>query len=113
MGTGRMDDTWVEALSRPERWAGNVAVCWADAPDRDGVWQPLGISVRGDVLVSDREYRYKHLHIRSRMQPARDTARMFREGRVLRAMGDREFREIPPTEGTAYWLTSGVAFGMV
>jgi hypothetical protein len=37
---------------------------------------------------------------------------MFREGRVLKAMGDREFREIKPGEGQAYWLTSRAVFGM-
>jgi hypothetical protein len=113
MSTRRMADTWLEALSRLERWAGDVAVCWAEALDRDGVWRLLGITVRGGVRVSDREYRYEHLRLRSRMQPARDTARMLREGRVLRSMGDREFREIAPTESNAYWLTSGSVFGMM
>jgi hypothetical protein len=111
--TRRIADAWLDALSRLERWAGDVAVCWAEAPDRDGAWRVLGITVRGGILVADLEYRYAHLRLRSRMQPARDTARMLREGRVLRAMGDREFREIPPTEGTAYWLTSGTVFGMI
>lgn len=113
MSTRRMTDTWLEAISRLERWAGDVAVCWAEAPDREGVWQVLGITVRGGVAVGDHEYRYEHLRLRSRMQGARDTARMLREGRVLRSMGDREFREIAPTESNAYWLTSGTNFGMM
>ena len=113
MSTRRIADSWPEALSRLERWAGDVALCWAEALDRDGTWQVLGITVRGGTLVGDREYRYETLRLRSRMQPAQDTARMLREGRVLRAMGDREFREIQATDGTAYWLTSGVVFGMV
>ncbi len=113
MGTRRMPDTWLEALSRLERWAGDVAVCWAEALDRDGSWRVLGITVRGGGSVGDREYRYQRLRLRSRMQPAGDTARMLREGRVLRAMGDREFRDMTPGEGTAYWLTSGSVFGMM
>jgi hypothetical protein len=46
------------------------------------------------------------------MQTAADTARNLREGRVLRSMGDREFREMQPTEGSAYWITSGASYGM-
>lgn len=112
MGTRWMKDTWVDALSRLERWAGDVAVCWAEAPDRSGAWKILGVTVRGDTRVPDVEYRYEHLQLRSRLQPAADTARMLREGRVLKAMGDREYRDIQATEGQAYWLTSGAVFGM-
>lgn len=112
MGTRWMEDKWLDALSRLERWAGDIAVCWAEAPDRSGAWKILGVTVRGGSRVGDLEYRYEHLRLRSRQQPAVDTAKMLREGRVLNAMGDREFREIPPTEGQAYWLTSGAIFGM-
>ncbi len=107
-----MKDAWVDALSRLERWDGDVAVSWAEAPDRSGAWALLGITLRGGTQVSDIDYRFEHLHVRSRMQPARTTAQMLREGRVLRAMGDREFREIQPTEGVAFWLTTGTTYGM-
>jgi hypothetical protein len=113
MSARRMTDTWLDALSRLERWKSPVAVSWAEALDRDSVWRLLGVTVRGGALVGDREYRYAHLRLRSRMQPPADTARNLREGRVLRSMGTREFREMQPTEGGAYWLTSGATFGMI
>lgn len=112
MATRWMKDTWVDALSRLERWDGDVAVSWAEAPDRAGAWTVLGVTVRGGTQVGDIDYRYEHLRLRSRLQPARYTAQLLREGRVLRPMGEREFREIQPTEGQAHWLTSGTSYGM-
>ena len=112
MATRWLKDTWVDALSRLDRWYGDLAVAWAEAPDRAGNWQLLGATIRGGVQAGDIEYRYETLRVRSRMQDPRGIAAMLREGRVLKAMGDREFREVQPTEGQAYWLTSGAVFGM-
>lgn len=112
MGTRWMKDTWADALLQLERWSGDVAVSWAEARNRMGGWSLLGATVRGGVHVGDVEYEYERLRVRSRMQPARDTAHNLREGRVFKQMGGREFREIQPTEGQVFWITSGTVYGM-
>ncbi len=73
-----MKDTWIDALSRLEGWSGDVAVSWAEAPNNAGGWSLLGVTVRGGTQVGDIDYQFEHLHLRSRMQPARACAQCFR-----------------------------------
>jgi hypothetical protein len=73
----------------------------------------LGITVRGGTIVPARDYEYAHLQMHSRMLRADVVASALRTGRFIRsAPGEREFREIGATEGTAEWLTSGAVWGM-
>src|SRR6266446_8269269 len=115
MATRRLDgESWADALNRIERWrSGDLAVCWAMVRDtREDQWVMLGITVRGGVIVSQREFEYAHLKLQSRMMPARAVADVLRTGHLTRPTGDRDFREITISEGTAEWLTSGAIWGM-
>src|ERR1700730_13861736 len=115
MATRRLDrEGWAEVLSRLERWRNeDLAVCWASVrASRDEPWEMLGITVRGGTTVSHRDYEYANLKLQSRMQRGPALATALRSGHVSRTSGDREFREIGATEGTAEWLTSGAAYGM-
>lgn len=113
MGTRYLAETWLDALARLQRWDGDVAVSWVQARNRDRALTMLGATIRGGVKVGEIDYDYGRLQIRSRMQSARFTAQNLREGRVFREMGNREFRDVPASEGQAYWQTSGTRYGAI
>ena len=115
MPTRRLEGLgWADALSRVERWRPeDLAVCWALVrASRDEQWELLGITVRAGTTVPHRDYEYLNLKLQSQMQSGAAVANALRTGHLARLMGEREFREIGPAEGTAEWLTSGAIWGM-
>ncbi len=113
MGVRRLDgDGWAIAIRRLADYPEDVVLTWATVRAPDG-WSLFAVTVRAGERLPERSYAYDRLRIKRQMVAPSQLADLLRRGYVTRIDGDREFRELRDDEGTAYWLTSRVEFGMV